>query len=53
MSKRENERQMLFWIDNDLHQKVRVAAAIEDTNMKEYICKVLEKHFEEKEKEGK
>lgn len=49
MSKRENEKQLNYWMPIELYKKIRVAAAEECLSMKEYICKTLERHFEQKE----
>lgn len=50
MAKREGEKQLNFWIDNELHRLVRIEAAKNEMNMKDYICKVLKKDLEEKNK---
>jgi len=47
MAARENERQVMFWMDKDLHKELRVKAAIEDLSVKQLICKVIEKYLEE------
>ena len=50
MAKREGEKQLNFWMDNELHRLVRIEAAKNEMNMKDYICKVLKKDLEENNK---
>jgi len=53
MVKREGEKQLNFWMDNELHRLVRIEAAKNEMNMKDYICKVLKKDIEKQENKNK